>query len=517
MKREDREKVSSSLKLLAKTSFIVFIGVLISKIATYAYRSMVVNYYGLEVYGLLSLALMVVGWFMAVASLGVADGALRFMSLFRGKNQIDRAKYVFRSSTLFLTITSVIAGLVLFFTSTMIANGIFHNSQLTIYLQIFSFLIPVTGIASPIVNVVRTYEKISWFSFINNILPNVTKVAVLVILFFLGVNYLSVPYSTLFGSIAIIIVTFFYVRKSIPEMFKKPILQNKIKKTVLLEVFNYSWPMLFFGLISSIYGWIDSFAIGYFKDATAVGLYNTALPIALLMTLAPELFMQLFFPMIAKEYGGGKKSVIREVSKQVSKWIFALNLPILILLLIFPGTFLNILFGASSLGAENTLRLLAVGLFFSSLATVTSSLMSTSGRSRVVLTNLVITAVINIFLNIFLVPKYGIDGAAFATMLSYMILAVILAFESRKYLGITPLRRKMLNVFIAGVIPGAILFYIKRYFDLNIYYMILLVVVFAAVYLTIAVLIGGFDKHDREIVKNILKKVPFGFIQNRIN
>ena len=56
--------LDKSLKLLVKTSVIVFIGIALSKILTYGYRVIIARHYGPEVYGLFSLSLMIVGWFI---------------------------------------------------------------------------------------------------------------------------------------------------------------------------------------------------------------------------------------------------------------------------------------------------------------------------------------------------------------------------------------------------------------------------------------------------------------------
>ena len=69
MNKSDKENkdISSHLKVIAKTSLIVFVGLLVSKILTYLYRIIIARYFGPEIYGLFSLALTIVSLFIIIA------------------------------------------------------------------------------------------------------------------------------------------------------------------------------------------------------------------------------------------------------------------------------------------------------------------------------------------------------------------------------------------------------------------------------------------------------------------
>src|SRR3989344_5492108 len=84
---EKDEETNKSLRLIAKTSMIVFIGVMLSRILGYAYRVIVARYFGAETYGLFSLAIMVLGIFSAFASLGLAEGIVRYGAFYRARGE----------------------------------------------------------------------------------------------------------------------------------------------------------------------------------------------------------------------------------------------------------------------------------------------------------------------------------------------------------------------------------------------------------------------------------------------
>ena len=101
MKSSEQSKLDYSLSLIMKSSMIVFIGLLLSKIFTYLYRIIIARYFGPEVYGIFSLAFMVVGWFVAFFSFGLSEGLLRYIPFYRGKKEKSKINYIFKFSFVF--------------------------------------------------------------------------------------------------------------------------------------------------------------------------------------------------------------------------------------------------------------------------------------------------------------------------------------------------------------------------------------------------------------------------------
>ena len=171
----NEEKINSSLKLLVKSSIIIFMGLILSKILTYLYRIIIARFYGPEIYGIFSLAVMILGWFVAISSFGFTDGLLRYVSWYRGKKQNDKIRYILKFSIIILLFSGIISAITLFLLAEYISINFFHNPELIIFLKIFSFLIPVSLFANIFLFVLQSFEKISWHSFILNILQNCRK------------------------------------------------------------------------------------------------------------------------------------------------------------------------------------------------------------------------------------------------------------------------------------------------------------------------------------------------------
>ena len=506
---KDNKELDNSLKLIAKTSLIVFIGVFLSKILSYAYRIIIARYYGPEIYGVFSLALIILGWAIAFSSLGLTDGLLRYIPIYRGKNQINRIKYILKFVITTVLITSLVSSFVLFILADEISLNIFKNSELSIFLKFFSVLLPIAVISNIYLSIIRAFEKIAIYSFLVNIFQNILKLLLLIILIFIGFKSESVIYSYFLGVFIIFIIAYFVSKYKIPEIFGFSNINKKDKLLIKKEIFSYSWPIMFSGIFISLLYWIDSLVIGYYLGVNSVGIYNAAIPIVALFGFAQELFMQLMFPLINREYSKKNFKLIEEISKQVSKWIFILDLPLFIIVLLFPGAIINILFGQDYLGASNALRILSIGIFISFLIPLLTNLMSMVGKSKILLLNLIIASTINLILNIFLVPKLGIEGAAIATSIVSVIMFLMLFIETKHYASIIPLRRKMLRILLFSCIPLILLLFIRKIIVINLVNLIILGVFFFLIYLFLVFITGCLDKNDLLIFNSIIGKFKF--------
>jgi O-antigen/teichoic acid export membrane protein len=519
----EAESVKKNLNSIAIASFLFFLGIIISKGMNYAYRIIIARHFGAEDYGLFSLGIMVAGWFMAFSTFGLNEGILRFTSFYRGRDKKEEIKYLFRFSIKTLLLTSFISGIILYLLSDFISINLFHNPLLSNYLKYFSILVPALVMAHPFLGMIRSFEKIGAYSFIFNVLQSVIKVILIALLIFVGFKSYSIIFSHIIGTIVMVIASIIFCFYTFNFLFKRPNLKDKQKKKIRSEVLHYSIPLLFTSIISTIFYWVDTFSLGYYKTATIVGYYNAAIPISLLLAIAPELMIQLFFPIINKEYSRNKISNIRQLSQQVGKWIFILNIPLFILLIFFPGALLNLLFGTDYLVAIGPLRILSIAALIASMFGISSQLISMTGRSKVSLFNVILCSGINILLNAILIPMNkigpidnsdGLNGAAIATLISITLLYGLYIFQAYYYLRIIPVRRKHLTITISGLLAGFVLLLLSNIIiSRSIVYLAFMITIFLVTYLLSLIILRAFDENDISIIKTTSKKaasfIPF--------
>lgn len=499
-----QKQFQGNLKLIANSAIIVLIGIFISKVLLYAYRIIIARYYNPEVYGLFSIALMISGWFVVFSCLGLGEGVLRYMAYYRGKDNKKVVKEVFITSLKIVIPLSIISGLIMFLLSGFFATNIFHDSSLKLYIQLFSITVPLFAISQVFFGALKAYEKVSWYSAIVNIIQPASRIVILIFFIFIGLKSVAISLSIIGGFFATLLFSYLISKYYIFKFFinEKSTINKKTK-----ELLYYSTPLMFSSVAVSIFGWADTFLLGYLKNVYEVGIYNVALPIAMLLSLAPVLFTQLFFPVINREYSKNNIKLIRELTKQIGKWIFIINLPFLIIAIFFPGVIINILFGSQYLSGQIALILLAIGFFFSSQSELSLSLLGMIKKSNLRLMDILITLGIDVFLCFLLIPKYGLTGAALATMISYILYTIIVIAQAYYYLKIVPIRRKMLSILISGIISGAFVLIARNFIQVNILSLILVGMAFILLYIFLILITKSLDQHDLLVFNNIKNKI----------
>ena len=175
-KKSNQNEVNKSLKLLAKSSVFVFLGFFLSKFFTYLYRIIIARSFGPEVYGLFSLSLMILFLLLAFASLGIHEGTVRFIALYRGKKEFSKINYLFKYARKILLISAILISIILFFAAKIISVSIFNEPDLTIFLKILSLILPFYMIGHIYLSLIHGFEKIKIHSFISDFLLNLVKV-----------------------------------------------------------------------------------------------------------------------------------------------------------------------------------------------------------------------------------------------------------------------------------------------------------------------------------------------------
>ena len=201
-----------------------------------------------------------------------------------------------------------------------------------------------------------------------------------------------------------------------------------------------AWPLIFSGMVVSVYMKIDQVMLKEMLDAEAVGIYAAAVKLCEAWYFVPIVVTASLFPAIISS----KKSAV--LYQQRMQKLYDLMVWGSITVAI-PTTFLAdwvivVFYGPEFLASTTVLRIYIWAGVFTFLGVASFKWLVTENLQRYSFYVLAIGAIINIGSNLLLVPIYGINGAAVATFISYGIGSYAgLAFfkESRQAFWMTTL------------------------------------------------------------------------------
>jgi O-antigen/teichoic acid export membrane protein len=198
-----------------------------------------------------------------------------------------------------------------------------------------------------------------------------------------------------------------------------------------------------------------------------VGLYNAAIPTVNLLLVIPLAVVSLFIPVTAKLLAKNKIMELKKSYFISSEWIFFINFPIFLILFVFPQQVLNVLFGAVYSATAQALSILAIGFFMYASAHPSLKMLELQKDTKFYLISTGLAALTNILLNLWLIPLYGLNGAAVASAVSLIMLFILVTYKvNQRGNYLTYSNGFMKSGFIAMALLGVIYIFAKIFFSI---------------------------------------------------
>jgi O-antigen/teichoic acid export membrane protein len=179
----------------------------------------------------------------------------------------------------------------------------------------------------------------------------------------------------------------------------------------------------------------DAIMLGALIGTKSVGIYTVATRGADLIALAPIVINQAIKPNLAKLYSNASHSQLQRLISKSARIAALSSLPIAFFFICF-GYWYLLLFGAEFTDGQTALSLLSMSQLIGAFACCAGLLLSMTGYERETAICVAISAIANIVLNWLLIPIFGMNGAAFATVVSAMLWNGSLSVLAYKRLGI---------------------------------------------------------------------------------
>lgn len=494
--------MSDSKKLILKGFVFTSLGLIFSKIFIYGWR-IVAARVGVEEYGMLSIVLALMGFLIPISALGLGAAIERYVSFYIGKNDIVGVRSTIVNSLKVSVFISIFVTILLFFFSDFLAVNIFKNPELGVLLKLFSLFLPLLVLDQLMMPLFRIYNRLDYFTFVKYILEASLKFSLALLLIYLGYGIFGVAFAHLASISISAILLFYFSRKHCFDFFKKEI---KIKNNIN-ELLKYSLPLVIGGFAGFILSATDTLMIGYFKDSVQVGIYNAAYPTATFLMILSSALLAVFLPIITKNLARNNLKEIRIVYYFVTKWIFVLNFFICLVVFYYSDNIIFFLFGSEYLPGGLVLKILAISMFVNSLFAASGSILQMYKKTKIIMYILLFSAVLNVFLNYYLIPQYSILGATISTFLSTIVINMLFQYYTTKYLGIFPISKEIIYATIFTIIMffGFIEIIHMVLGTFSIYFEIILLFIIGIFYITILYIFKVITLNEFTILLKMLK------------
>jgi len=220
-----------------------------------------------------------------------------------------------------------------------------------------------------------------------------------------------------------------------------------------------SWPLALSGLFSNIYTQTDTLVMGYLKQITQIGWYQAVYKIAGASVLPASLITYVFFPAMS--------SVFLKSREQFQKiWDYFLGLMIFLAVPIVIGgialtlRIIDFVYDPSFFPAALAFQILLIMIGISFLISPFAQFLIIANQQKKMFWIIFFGAILNFILNIFLIPKYSLYGAAFTTLISSVFVLILFYFFSKKLTVQKIFNKKMISTFIGSFFSSISMYFL---------------------------------------------------------
>lgn len=247
----------------------------------------------------------------------------------------------------------------------------------------------------------------------------------------------------------------------------------------------------------NIYNYIDTVMLSSFKTDVEVGWYNASYKIYEGLLIFPVIIGTVFMPRLSQLYKSSKEA-FNNIFLKGLKYIIIISIFVVLNGIVLSDKIISICFGSEYKESIMSLNVLLVGILFVFSINFLQTALISMNRQKVVLYLAVMGLILNIALNLYLIPKYSYIGAAFATITVEFIIFISLLVYTHK-VDVKILWWKLIGKPLSALFISALVF--LSLFPLNIVYLRLIPVNLCLIALLFFMQV--FDKEELAIFYNL--------------
>lgn len=219
--------------------------------------------------------------------------------------------------------------------------------------------------------------------------------------------------------------------KARPKELKKtkPIFQSKAWLFTIL-------PLAMMTGMQSLSGQVDILMLGFLSTVSNVGIYKVVVSGAALAVFGLQVVSMVITPRIASAYAKENYNDMQRVASIGSLLSFVMTIPVVTIFYHFGAEILNFVYGSEYVIGYRALFIIAVGQAINAFFGSSISILTMSGNENFVIKGMLLSVITNIVLNIVLIPKFGINGAAIGVAVSLLVWNLYLWSSIKKQINI---------------------------------------------------------------------------------
>ena len=468
----------NTVQRIAKNSLFLLASNIISKILGFFYVMYIARYLGAEGFGILSFALAFTGIFSVFGDLGL--GSLTIREVARDKSLAG--KYLGN-----ITVIKIILVIITFGLIAITINLLGYPKQ-TIKVVYFLALSVILSSFSNIFNsIFQAYEKMEYQS-LGQILSSALMLSGALFAISHGLDvigfasiYFLVSAVALGYSFAVYTWKFSLPKLEIDWSFWKPTIKEAL-------------PFFLSAVVDIIAFKIDIIMLSMMKGDMVVGWYSAAYRLIETLMFIPATFAGAIYPVLSNFYVSSQES-LKLMYKKSFKYLFIVGLPIAVGTTILAHKIILFIYKSGFTHSMIALQILIWAIPIIFLTYMFGTMLASINKQLLALKINFLCMILNIMINLILIPRYSYIGASIATVITTLLSFILFFRFLSKFIYKIQIHKYILKPIMASTIMGLFIFSFAK---TNLF---LLICISIVIYFGVLILLKTFSKKDVSLFK----------------
>jgi len=446
---------------LATGAGIALIGRIIGRTINIVNQAILARLLGPAGYGLVAIGWIILRIGSLLTVLGLDNGVVRFGSQFHRDRKADFRKLILHSLGAALIAGSLAGGL-LYLSAPWLATSVFDDQDLMQVFRALSIAFPLVSGLTVAAAATRVSQRVQFSILAEDLMYPCMMLVLLLFIFLFGLGLsgvicaIVVSYAAAFG-LSLLLIKYLYGNSGGAD---------QSGHFPISKLLAFSVPTALTGVFINLIIWSDRLFVGYFGAAEDVGIYQAASQASLLFAVIIGAFNVAFAPLIADLFHRNEAARMANLFRTSTKWGLYVSAPLFLSLFFASTEVLTIVFGRDYAIGASPLVILVAGQLVNLATGPVGNLLIMTGRQKLWVVVTASAFVINVTLNIILIPRFGLPGAAVATTVATSVSYLGGLLVVNLSLGLWPYDRRIAKGVSAACLTIAAL-YAQTYLEIT--------------------------------------------------
>lgn len=475
-----------------------FIGTFADKIFRYLFLFVATRLLTASTFGAFVFLLSIINLVQRMGMFGINKSIDYYVPQFLSDGDERAARSVLLTATVMLLGIGSVLGAMISFAADPLA-AVLNRPALGTEIALISVAIPLYMYQTTVRDCFHAVKKIGLRVAVENVFDPIVRIVLLVALVsMMGYGLLGAVGSFVAATgVVAVVSTVVFVRSN------RWVLNPDVRFFNIKELLKYSLPLSGAVVTAAIIGQMDIIILGFYADNAAVGYYRLAYSVAMLLGMFPPVFSPIIKPFVAENTGNSER--IQWIFQQTTRWVVLVTAPLAITLFSAPVAVVQFLFGAEYTGAPAVPAVIMTGKLFVISLGLQSRFLQGLGTTGPVFWSKVAILVVNLVLDLLLIPRIGPLGAAIGATAGMIAGSIVqfVAIRNRYSIKLTDKAYVKTLGLVVVVYIGVRLVPV----DFSGVFLLLLGAAVSVVYWGLALITGAIAEDDLVIVAPIEEKI----------